>query len=193
MLDVLHVTPGTSIAVFGLGAVGLTAIMAAKAAGASTIIAVARKKPQLERALQVGATHIIDTTETPNVPAAVREITGGTGVDFILEATGNTGVMQTSVEVLSEMGHAVITGVAQGPTLAFDPWLFLGGRKVSGSALGDSAPAILLPRLVDLYLQCKFPIDKIEPHYDLDDIEKALDDSRSGRVAKAVLHPAATA
>jgi aryl-alcohol dehydrogenase len=190
VLEVLNVTPGSSIAVFGLGAVGLTAIMAAKAAGATTINAVARKKPQLERAIEVGATHIIDTTVVQDVPAAVREIVGGTGVDFSLEATGNAGVMQTSVEVLGEMGHAVITGVSQGETLQLDPWLFLGGRKVSGSTLGDSAPSILLPRLVDLYLQGQFPIDKIETHYDLDDIEQALDDSRSGHVAKAVLHPA---
>ncbi|GAA2234328.1 NAD(P)-dependent alcohol dehydrogenase [Promicromonospora sukumoe] len=190
VLDVLQVTPGSSIAVFGLGAVGLTAIMAAKVAGASTIIAVARKKPQLDRALEVGATHVIDTTSTDDVPAAVRAIVGGTGVDFSLEATGNAGVMRTSVEVLGEMGHAVITGVAQGQALEFDPWLLLGGRKVSGSTLGDSAPSILLPRLVDLYLQGRFPIDKIETHYPLDDIDKALADSRSGRVAKAVLHPA---
>ncbi|MFG6502281.1 NAD(P)-dependent alcohol dehydrogenase [Microbacterium sp. P05] len=189
VLDVLKVTPGSSIAVFGLGAVGLVGIMAAKVAGAGTIIAVARKKAQLDRAVEVGATHTIDTTETPDVPEAVREIVGGPGVQFSLEATGNPGVMRVAVDVLAEMGHAVLTGVAAGQTLELDPWTLLAGRTVSGSTLGDSAPSVLLPRLVNLYQQGLFPIDKIETHYPLDDIERALEDSRSGATAKAVLHP----
>jgi len=189
VLEVLKVGPGASIAVFGLGAVGLVAIMAAKAAGASTVIAVARKKHQLDRALEVGATHVIDTTKVDDVPAAIRRIVGGPGVDFSLEATGDSGIIRRAVDVLAPMGHVAITGVASGQTLELDPWDLLNGKVVHGTILGDAVPSILLPRLVDLYQQGRFPIDKIETHYRLEEIGTAIEDSRTGRTAKAVLHP----
>jgi aryl-alcohol dehydrogenase len=189
VLDVLRVAAGSSVAVFGLGAVGLVAIMAARIAGATTVIAVARKKAQLDRALEVGATHVIDTTEIPDVPPAIQHIVGGPGVDFSVEATGNAGVMRTAVDVLAETGHCALTGVAAGQTLELDPWNMIRGRTVHGTTLGDAVPSILLPRLVDLHLQGRFPIDKIESHYSLDELDHALDDARTGRTAKAVLHP----
>lgn len=99
VLEVLDVKPGTSIAVFGLGAVGLVGIMAAKVAGATTIIAVARKKEQLDRAVGVGATHTIDTTETADVAAVISEITGKPGADYSLEATGSPAIMRLAVDV----------------------------------------------------------------------------------------------
>jgi aryl-alcohol dehydrogenase len=188
--DVLKVRPGTSIAVFGLGAIGLVGIMAAAEAGASTIIAVARKKAQLARALEVGATHTIDTTQTDDLGAAILDITGQPGVDYSLEATGSPTVMRTAVDVLIETGHTALTGVAAGQTLELDPWNLIRGRTVQGTTLGDANPSVLLPRLVDLHLQGRFPIDKIETHYTLDDVDQAIEDSRSGKTAKAVLHPA---
>jgi len=169
--------------------VGLVAIMAAKAAGASTIIAVARKKHQLDRALEVGANHVIDTTKVDDVPAAIRSIVGGPGVDFSLEATGDSGIMRRAVDVLAPMGHVAITGVASGQTLELDPWDLINGKVLHGTILGDAVPSILLPRLVDLYQQGRFPIDKIETHYRLDQIGTAIEDSQTGRTAKAVLHP----
>ncbi len=189
--DVLKVQPGTSIAVFGLGSIGLTGIMAAAEAGASTVIAVARKQTQLDRALAVGATHTVDTSETDDLGAAIRDITGQPGVDYSLEATGSPQVMRTAVDVLVETGHTVLTGVAAGQTLELDPWDLIRGRTVHGTTLGDADPAVLLPRLVDLHLQGKFPIDRIETHYPLDQLDRAIDDARSGRTAKAVLHPTA--
>ena len=188
VLDLLNVETGSSIAVFGLGAVGLVSIMAAAAAGASTIIAVGRKTDQLDRALTVGATHAVNSAET-DVVNAVREITGRDGVLYSVEATGSPAVMRTSVDVLAETGRAALTGVAAGQTLELDAWSLIRGRTVHGTTLGDAQPSILLPRLVDLYLQGRFPIDKIQSHYRLDQLAEALEDSRSGRVAKAVLHP----
>jgi aryl-alcohol dehydrogenase len=187
--DVLEVQPDTSIAVFGLGSIGLSAIMAAAEAGASRIIAVARKKAQLDRALAVGATDVIDTTQTDDVQAAIRDLTGQPGVDYSLEATGSPQVMRTAVDVLAETGHTVLTGVAAGQRLELDPWDLIRGRTVHGTTLGDADPAILLPRLVDLHLQGKFPIDTIETHYPLRQLDQAIDDARSGTTAKAVLHP----
>ncbi|MEV4018880.1 NAD(P)-dependent alcohol dehydrogenase [Nonomuraea angiospora] len=189
VLHTLNVQTGSSVAVFGLGAVGLSAIMAAAAAGVAQIIAIGRKPDQLARAAAVGATHTINSTETGDLGAAIRSITGKPGVEYSIEATGNAAVMRTSVDVLIETGHAALTGVAAGQTLQLDPWSLIRGRTVHGTTLGDAPPAILLPRLVALHRQGRFPIDKIETHYPLADLDRAIDDARSGKTAKAVLHP----
>jgi aryl-alcohol dehydrogenase len=189
VLNTLNLQTGSSIAVFGLGSVGLSAIMAAAAAGAAKIIAVGRKPDQLARAGEVGATHIINSTETDDLGAAIQSITGRPGVEYVVEATGSPTVMRTSVDVLAETGQVALTGVAAGQTLELDPWTVIRGRTIHGTTLGDAAPAILLPRLVDLHRQGRFPIDKIETHYPLADIDRAIDDARSGRTAKAVMHP----
>ncbi|WP_186459206.1 NAD(P)-dependent alcohol dehydrogenase [Saccharopolyspora dendranthemae] len=189
VLNVLDVQAGSSVAVFGMGAVGLSAIMAAKVAGAATIIAIARKPTQLARAAEAGATHLVDTNEIKDLGAAIQSITGKPGVGYSVEATGAPSVMRTSVDVLAETGHVALTGVAAGQTLELDPWNIIRGRTIHGTTLGDAPPGILLPRIVDLHLQGRFPIDKIETHYPLSDMDWAIADARSGKTAKAVLHP----
>ena len=189
VLNVLDVQAGSSIAIFGTGAVGLAGVMAAKVSGASTIIAIGREDAQLALAEEVGATHTINSSGGVDVLEAVRAITGAPGTNYSLEATGAPEVMRLAVDVLMETGHAAITGVAAGKSFDVDIWTLLRGRTIHGTSLGDAVPMLLLPRLVDLYTQGRFPVDKIMTHYDLADIDRAIEDVNAGRVVKAVLHP----
>ena len=189
ILNVLDVQAGTSVAVFGLGAVGLSGIMAAKVAGAAVIVAIDRHDEKLNLALEVGATHVINS-EKENVIERIHEITGRSqGVNYSLEATGATAVMRMAVDVLTETGHAAITGVAAGKTFELDVWTVLRGRTIHGTTLGDAVPAVFLPRLVELYKQGRFPVEKMMTHYAFEDIKTAIQDVEDGKVAKAVLHP----
>ncbi|WP_328349717.1 NAD(P)-dependent alcohol dehydrogenase [Streptomyces sp. NBC_00445] len=185
--NTLAVEPGSTVAVFGLGAVGQAAVMAAKAAGATTIIAVGNRQPKLDLALQLGATHAFSPRDG-DVADLVRDATGG-GVQYTVEAAGRTDVMTTAVEVLAETGHAAITGVAAGESFPVDAWKMIRGRSVHGTTLGDAAPSVILPRLVDLYRQGVFPVDRLMTHYSLQDIHQAIADVDDGTAIKAVLHP----
>ncbi|MBW8705705.1 Aryl-alcohol dehydrogenase [Streptomyces sp. MBT84] len=185
--DTLGIEPGTSVAVFGLGAVGQAAVMAAKVAGATTIIAVGNRRPKLDLARELGATHTISQADG-NVEDLIRDITGA-GVQYSVEAAGKPRVMTTAVDVLAETGHAAITGVAPGQTFPVDAWKMIRGRTVHGTTLGDTPPAVLLPRLVELFHQGRFPVDRLLTHYRLEDIKQAIEDVEDGSTVKAVLHP----
>ncbi|MBZ6287367.1 NAD(P)-dependent alcohol dehydrogenase [Streptomyces olivaceus] len=163
--NTLAVEPGSTVAVFGLGAVGQAAIMAAKVSGATTIIAIGNRQPKLDLALKLGATHAFSARDG-DVADLVREVTDG-GVQYTVEAAGKTDVMTTAVEVLAETGHAAITGVAANESFPLDAWKVIRGRTVHGTTLGDVAPSVILPRLVDLYRQGAFPADRLMTHYAL--------------------------
>ncbi|WP_308800417.1 zinc-binding dehydrogenase [Streptomyces sp. NEAU-H3] len=126
MWNTLAVEPGSSIVVLGLGAVGQATIMAAKVAGVTTVIAVGNRRPELDRALELGATHAVSARDG-DVADLVREATGG-GVQYTVEAAGKTDVMTTAVEVLAETGHAAIIGVAAGQSFPLNAWKVIRGR-----------------------------------------------------------------
>ncbi|NJA57124.1 alcohol dehydrogenase catalytic domain-containing protein [Streptomyces sp. NEAU-H3] len=185
--NTLAVEPGATVAVFGLGAVGQAAVMAAKVAGATTIIAVGNREPKLELARELGATHAFSARDG-DVADLVREVAGG-GVQYSIEAAGKSDVMSTAVEVLVETGHAAITRVAVGASSPVDAWKIIRGRTVHGTTLGDVAPSVILPRLAELYRTGAFPVDRIMTHSALADIRQAIRDLEDGTAIKAVLHP----
>ncbi|MET9357455.1 NAD(P)-dependent alcohol dehydrogenase [Streptomyces sp. NPDC006617] len=185
--NILGVEPGSTVAVFGLGAVGQAAIMAARVAGTTTIIAIGNRQPKLDLALELGATHAFSARDG-DVADLIRDVTGG-GVQYTVEAAGKPDVMTTAVEVLAETGHAAITGVAAGASFPLDAWKMIRGRSVHGTTLGDAAPSVILPRLIDLYQQGAFPADRLMTHYPLDDVQRAIADVDNGAAIKAVLHP----
>jgi aryl-alcohol dehydrogenase len=183
----LNVQPGTSVAVFGTGAVGQAAIMAAKAAGATTIVAVGNRRPRLDLAVELGATHTVSARDG-DVVEQVRDLTDG-GVQYSVEAVGRPQSMAEAVHVLVETGHAAITGVSPGAQFTLDAWAVLRGRSVHGTTLGDMAPAVALPRMLQLYQQGRFPIDRLVTRYSLSDIDRAIKELDSGDTVKAVLVP----
>jgi aryl-alcohol dehydrogenase len=182
----LKVSPGSTVAVFGAGAVGLSAVMAAAAAGAARIIVTDPHSARLDLAAHLGATDVIDATDGLTVER-VRELTGGTGVDFSVESTGVPEVMSQAVAALAPLGSAAILGVAPDADLRTSAFALLEGRTVSGSIVGHQAPAVLVPRILDLHGKGRFPLEAMISTYALDDINKAVDEVRSGTAVKAVL------
>ncbi|SDC04421.1 aryl-alcohol dehydrogenase [Raineyella antarctica] len=187
VINTLRVRPGSSFLALGAGAVGLSAVMAARVAGATTIIAVDVVASRLALAMELGATHTINTLETDLVEG-VREITGA-GTQFALESTGRPEVLAQAIEALGPLGQIGVVGAPKlGTTSEFDVNnLLLGGRTIRGIVEGDSVPGVFIPHLVELHRQGRFPFDKLVRFYDLDQINEAAQDSLEGRTLKAIL------
>lgn len=184
--NVLRVPPGSTVAVFGAGAVGLSAVMAAVVAGAARIIVSDTHSSRLDLATRLGATDAVDATGGVGAEQ-VRELTDGVGVDFSVECTGIPEVMSHAVAALAALGSAAILGVAPDADLRINAFALLEGRTVTGSIVGHQAPAVLVPRILDLHARDRFPLEALIRTYPLDDIDKAVDDVRSGAAVKAVL------
>ena len=183
----LEVDAGSSFVVTGAGAVGLSAVMAAHVAGATTIIAVDVVPERLELALELGATHVINGREA-DVVAEIHRITGG-GADFALDTTGLPALILQCVDGLRQRGKAAILGAsAPDAVIELPANTFMQSCKtLMGVVEGDSVPEIIVPQLIDLYLQGRFPFDKLVRFYDFDQINEAAADAESGAVIKPVL------
>lgn len=186
VLNALKVEPGASIAIFGTGSVGMAAIMAARIAGASPIIAVDLNEARLAMAGELGATHVIHGTGE-EVRRRVLDITGR-GADYILELTGNPDMLSRAVESLAQMGTvAVIAGSTPGTKASIETRLIMNGRTLKGVIQGDSVSKLFLPQLIEHYRGGRFPFDRLVRVYDFDDIERAFQDSHDGITLKPVL------
>ena len=179
---------GSSIAIFGTGTVGLAAAMAARVAGCTTIIGIDVRPSRLELASEVGATHVIDAGSVDPVEA-VRAATGGVGADFSIDATGIPSVLQQAVYCTGPGGVCGLIGAPPfGTEVSLDVNLILAmGRTLRGIVEGQSIPDVFLPRLIDLWRQGRFPIDRIMTHYSFADIDAAARDAEAGEVVKPVL------
>jgi aryl-alcohol dehydrogenase len=192
VMNTLHPKPGASIAVFGAGPVGMSAILAALVCGCTTIIAVDINSDRLEMAKKFGATHTINSGKVDPI-AAIQEITGE-GADFTLECVGNTKVLRQAVDSLIRGGPrcgvcGLLGVVAPGTEVALDMEKLLNGRTVKGIIAGDSVPDLFIPILIELYLQGRFPFDRLITFYPFDEINKAVGDMERGKVVKPVLRP----
>jgi len=185
ILNVLKPAPGSTVAVFGAGAVGIAAMLAALIAGAERVIAVDVRAPRLDVARELGATHSIDASAQD--PAAAIQALGG--ADTTLEATGSPDAVRAAVDSLLPTGVCGVVGApAFGTEVSLDvTHLMTGGRVVRGIVEGDSVPGEFIPRLVDLWSAGRFPVDRLMRHYDFDQIEIAAHDAETGAVIKPVL------
>ena len=187
VMNTLNVRSGASFAAFGGGAVGLSAVMAARVAGATTIIAVDVVPSRLALAKELGATHTVNSRETDPVEA-VRKITGG-GVDFTLESSGRPVVLRQAIDALAIRGTCGIVGApALGTEASFDVnGVMTTGKRIIGIVEGDSVPDLFIPSLVELYTQGRFPFDKLVKFYNLDQINQAAEDSEKGITIKPII------
>ncbi|PPU38802.1 NAD(P)-dependent alcohol dehydrogenase [Xanthomonas arboricola] len=187
VLKALAVRAGNSFAAFGTGAVGLAAIMAARVAGATTIIAVDVVPQRLELALELGATHAINSREQDPVEA-IRQITGG-GCDFSLECSGRAEVLRQAIDAVGILGTCGIVGATKmGTEAAFNVNdVMIPGKRVMGIVQGDVVATTFIPVLVDLYMQGRFPFDRLCRFYAFDQVNQAMEDSESGRTIKPIL------
>ena len=187
VLNSLHPKAGSSIAVFGTGSVGMSAILAAAACGCTTIVAVDVKEERLKKALELGATHAINSGSTDPVEK-IKEITGG-GIEYSLDCTGIADVIKQAIYSLKAGGKCGLIGL---PDFGVEVSLIIGVLlhcTVLGITEGDSVPDVFIPQMVDLYKRGKFPIDKLVTFYPLEKINDAVTDSESGKTLKAVLRP----
>jgi aryl-alcohol dehydrogenase len=187
VMNSLQVTAGKSIAIFGTGSVGLSAVMAARALGATTIIAVDTNPERLAFAKTVGATHTIEPKST-DVVKEIMTITGS-GLNFALDTTGNMGVVRNAVLTLAPRGTCGILGAApMGTELQLDEVHFMsGGRRLIGIVEGSANPDTFIPALIDMYASGLFPFDRMVKFYPFEQINQAIADSEAGRAIKPIL------
>jgi aryl-alcohol dehydrogenase len=192
VMNGLRPGPGSTIAVLGVGPVGMAAILGSVVCGCDTIIAVGRTDSKLELAKQLGATHVINTTHAPDVGNAVRAVVPQ-GVNFIVDAAGVAPLNALALGGLARRGTLAVVASPPAADKALDvPWagLLLQGQAVRGFVEGNSIPDIFIPRLCDLYAQGRFPFDKIVRFYPFAEINRAIDDQRNGVSIKPILEVA---
>jgi aryl-alcohol dehydrogenase len=187
VLNVFRPPAGSSLAVFGTGAVGLAAVAAGALAGCTTIVAVDVKAERLELARELGATDVVDAGASDST-RRVTKLTGG-GADFTVEATGLPAVFRQAVESTAPTGTCGLIGApAMGTEVSLDVnSILVAGRTIRGIVEGDSVPSVFLPLLMGLWQEGRFPVDRMMTFYDLDEIDQAAQDSEAGRTTKAVL------
>lgn len=176
---------GTSIAVYGCGAVGLSAIMAAKIAGCQQILAVDVHDSRLQLARELGATHAFNG-RTADVLGEIRQATGG-GTHYAVETTGVPPVVRQSMHALRPLGVVAIVGVTPEMTIDVHNDLMAEGKSMIGVIEGDSVPRVFIPKLVEFYKAGKFPFDKLVTFYSFDQINQAFEDSANGTAVKPIL------
>lgn len=179
---------GDRVAVFGCGGVGLSAIQGARIAGAEQIIAVDVQPSKLELATAVGATDTVDARQ-PGVPDAVRQATGGDGVDHAFEAAGRSETIEQAWQSLAVGGMVTVIGTLKtGAKLTLDAGPLIEEKRISGCYLGSSSPAHDIPELVTLYLEGALRLDElVSRRIGLTDLNDAFDRLRAGTEARQVV------
>ena len=186
VMNALQAGPGTSIAIFGVGPVGMSAVLGAVVCGCTTIIAVDISPDRLQMARELGATHILNANEVDPV-AAILDLTGG-GPQYSLECVGNPPVFRQAVDVLPLLGVCGLVGVvAPGTEVSLNMDLIMNGRTVRGVIEGDAIPDLFIPKLIELYRQDRFPFDRMISFYPFEEINRAVEDMEKGLVIKPVL------
>jgi aryl-alcohol dehydrogenase len=186
VMNSLRPRPGSSIAIFGIGNVGMSAVLAAVVCGCTTIIGVDINADRLKMAEELGATHTINASGVDPVEA-ILDLTSG-GAQFSLECVGNPKVFRQAVDVLPRLGICGLTGVVPpGTEVNLNMDLIMNARTVMGILGGDAIPDLFIPKLIELYRQGRFPFDRLITFYPFDDINKAVEDMEKGRVVKPVL------
>ena len=186
VLNVLRPGAGDSIAVFGTGPVGLAAVMAAKASGCTTIVAVDVNDQRLALAMSLGATHALNSRGQP-VTEAIREQILPGGVHYSVDTTGRNDVIAQAVGCLMVRGRCALVAVPSVAKLELDWVLMTAGRSIESVQEGDSVPALMIPKLLDLHRRGLFPFDRLVSFYDLVDLNRAIEDFESGTAVKAVI------
>lgn len=190
VMNALKVPAGRSMAVFGAGAVGLSAVLAAKAIGAGPIIVVDINPERLALALELGADHALNGAEG-GVVEKIQAITG-TGAHYAIDTTANLTVMRQAVDCLGPRGVCGLVGASKmGDELALDAVSVMsGGKVVRGVVEGDADPDTFIPELIALYQAGRFPFDSLIRLYPLSKINQAVADGEAGRVIKPVVRMA---
>jgi S-(hydroxymethyl)glutathione dehydrogenase/alcohol dehydrogenase len=187
VFNTAKVEPGSSVAVFGCGGVGLSVIQGARIAGAEKIIAIDTLQPKLEMAKKFGATDTILFTEDPT--KALKKMTGG-GPDYAFECVGSGDLAGAAYRAIRRGGLAVVVGVAKASdstsvrtmTLPFEE------KTLTGSYFGSCVPRVDFPRMLSLYMAGKLKLEElITRRYSIDEAPQAFADLQAGKNARGVI------
>jgi aryl-alcohol dehydrogenase len=185
VINSLHVGAGDSIAIFGVGGVGLSAVMAARIVGATRIVAVDVNPARLALAVELGATDAVNPKDGD--PAkAIKEITRY-GVNYSFNTTQAPEIWTAALDCLTMRG---VAGFVTAPRGAWAPPLFpmlASGKSLKGILGGDAAPQIFIPMLIDYYRQGRLPLERLIKFYAFEDIAAAFKDTGAGETVKPVL------
>jgi len=186
ILNDFRLPPGKSLAIFGVGALGLSAVMAARIAGAGRIIVVDRHAHRLDLAKELGADDTVLAASDPVAPELIDMTSGG--VEYALDTTGVGFVMRQAFDVLAPRGLCgYVTSPAEGAEMSLPMRHFLGGRSIQGISEGGSNPDIFNPQLVDYFMDGRFPIDRLVKDYRFEQLGQAFEDSEAGTTIKPIL------
>lgn len=184
VVNALGVRAGMTLGVFGAGAVGLSAIMAAKLLGAERIFAVDLHEARLDLAKELGATDVFLGSEADLAERIQAEVGSA---DRTFDTTGVSRVIGTAVDVLSPGGICGLVGI--GGPIELNPFSLVMGRTVMGIVEGNAVPHVLIPQLVRWWRDGRFPFDRLITMFGLADIDRAVAASVSGEAVKPVLVP----
>ncbi|HBK79695.1 MAG TPA: alcohol dehydrogenase [Nitrospinae bacterium] len=189
VINAAKVRPGESIAIFGAGGIGLNAVQGAALAGADPIIAVDVFQNKLDMARTFGATHFVNASDE-NPVERIRELTGGQGAHYAIEAIGNPEAATQAFNCIRRGGTAVMIGITSPQSAAAIPTLDLvtQEKKLVGSLYGSSVPRHMVPRLIELYMAGKLNLDDLLTRsYPLEEINEAYDALIKGEVARSII------
>jgi Zn-dependent alcohol dehydrogenase len=190
VLRAAEVPAGSSVAVLGLGGVGLSAVMGAVLAGADTIVAVDRVQEKLDAAMELGATAtVVAEDDRRAVGRAIRDAAGGPP-EFALECIGHPATAELAIKAVGAGGTAVLVGIpALGERASFDVGRLIDRSvRIVGANYGWARPDEDFPRLARLYLEGRLPVDRlVEERIRLDDVNGALDALRAGSGLRRVI------
>ncbi len=191
VMNTAKVKAGDTVAIFGLGGIGLSAVIGARMAGASRIIGVDINTSKFELAKQLGATDVINPKDfEKSIQDVIVEMTDG-GVDFSFECIGNVNVMRSALECCHKgWGESVIIGVAEaGAEIATRPFQLVTGRVWRGSAFGGVRGRSELPGYVDRYMKGEFALSDFITHtMPLEEINTAFELMHEGKSIRSVIH-----
>ncbi len=189
VMNIAKVKPGQTVAVFGAGGIGLSAIHAAAISSAAKIIAVDIIETKLNLAKELGATHVIDANKV-DVVKTIKELTDGKGLDHAIESAGLGQTMEQAFEaVRNGGGKAIMVGnLPAGHKIAIDPFALICGKQIVGSWGGDTDPDKDIPKYVDLYLSGKLKLEKMLTHrFTLGQINEAFTQLEKGEMGRAII------
>ena len=178
-----------SLAVFGLGGIGLSALMAAGLFKCQTLIAIDIEKEKLDLAREFGATHLIDSA-TENPVERILEVTGGVGVDYSIEAAGTVRTIEQAFQSVRNGGGKCVfaTHPKAGEKIMIDPFDLICGKQIQGSWGGQSKPEKDIPKFAQLYREGKLPLERLlTQRYSLDHINDALNDLEQRKVGRPLI------
>ena len=188
VLNELKPILNSTLVVLGTGAVGSGAIMAGRVAGCAKVIAVDIHESRLDLARELGATDIINT-KTADLTEEIMRLTGGRGADYVVDTTARPQLLRQAADALGIRGTLVLVGAAApGTEVAFEIGLSLvKGWTFKTVVQGSSVPQVFIPKLIALWREGRFPMDKLMKSYALEDINAGFADSASGVTVKPVV------